>query len=85
MIANARYLPEISEMGKADLVAVCDIVEERADRAAQEHGVPHAYYALDEMLAEEEFDLLVNTTHIQASRPTSWPCRQGAMSTPRRR
>jgi predicted dehydrogenase len=66
VIANARYLPEITEMSKADLVAVCDIVEERADRAAEEYAVPHAYYTLDQMLAEEEFDLLVNTTHIQA-------------------
>ncbi|MBT3295913.1 MAG: Gfo/Idh/MocA family oxidoreductase [Verrucomicrobia bacterium] len=34
----------------AELVAVCDIVRERADEAAEKHGVK-AYYSLKEMLA----------------------------------
>lgn len=32
------------------LVAVCDILKDRADKAAAEYGVP-AYYSIDEMLA----------------------------------
>jgi predicted dehydrogenase len=34
----------------AELVAVCDVVKERADKAAKEYGAK-AYYALEEMLA----------------------------------
>jgi predicted dehydrogenase len=36
----------------SNLVAVCDVVKERANAAAQKHGV-RAYYSLDEMLRSE--------------------------------
>ena len=39
----------------AELVAVCDIIPERADRAAAKHGVK-AYYSVQEMLAAEKLD-----------------------------
>jgi predicted dehydrogenase len=41
----------------SDLVAVCDIVKERADQAAERFGV-RAYYSLGEMLAHEELDVV---------------------------
>ncbi len=53
-------------MPKADLVAVCDLVESRATQAAARHSVPQVYTDLDEMLEKSGIDLLVNTTHIQA-------------------
>ena len=39
----------------ADLKAVCDIIPERADAAADKHNV-RAYYSVDEMLRNEEID-----------------------------
>ena len=39
----------------AELVAVCDIIPERADKAAAKHGVK-AYYSVQEMLAAEKLD-----------------------------
>ncbi len=39
----------------AQLVAVCDIIKERADAAAQQFGAK-AYYSVDEMLKNEEFE-----------------------------
>ena len=39
----------------AEIVAVCDIIPERADRAAAKHGVK-AYYSVQEMLAAEQLD-----------------------------
>jgi UDP-N-acetylglucosamine 3-dehydrogenase len=39
----------------ADFVAVCDIIPERADKAAAKHGVK-AYYSVQEMLAAEQLD-----------------------------
>jgi len=36
----------------AQLVAVCDVVKERADKAAEKHGVK-AYYSLEAMLQQE--------------------------------
>ena len=45
----------------ANLVAVCDVVKEKADAAAATHGVK-AYYSLREMLAHEELDVVDVTT-----------------------
>jgi predicted dehydrogenase len=40
---------------KADLVAVCDINRERADKAAAQYGVP-AFYSVDDLLKSAEFE-----------------------------
>jgi len=41
----------------ADLVAICDAVKERADKAAEQFKCK-AYYSLDDMLANEELDVV---------------------------
>ncbi|MFA6109596.1 MAG: Gfo/Idh/MocA family oxidoreductase [Candidatus Latescibacterota bacterium] len=41
----------------SDLVAVCDVIKERADQAAQKYGA-RAYYSLKEMLANEALDVV---------------------------
>ena len=53
----------------AELVAVCDIVPERADEAAEKHGVP-AYYSLEEMLEKEELEIVDVST--RANENGSW-------------
>ncbi|MFZ4394925.1 MAG: Gfo/Idh/MocA family protein [Kiritimatiellia bacterium] len=45
----------------AKLVAVCDVVKEKADTSAAQFGVK-AYYSLKEMLAHEELDIVDVTT-----------------------
>jgi predicted dehydrogenase len=45
----------------ADLVAVCDVVKERADAEAAKHGV-RAYYSLKDMLQNEDLDIVDVTT-----------------------
>ncbi len=45
----------------AKLVAVCDVVKERADTAAQKYGA-RAYYNVAELLRNEEIDILDVTT-----------------------
>lgn len=66
VIANSTYLPAISKMEKANLVAVCDLVAERAQSAAARFGVPKVYTDMDKFLADPEIELVVNLTHIQA-------------------
>ena len=39
----------------AELVAVCDIIKERADKAAERYGV-RAYYSVDVLLKKEQLD-----------------------------
>ncbi len=45
----------------SDLVAVCDVIKERADQAAAKFGAK-AYYSLTEMLANEPLDVVDVTT-----------------------
>jgi len=45
----------------ADLTAVCDVIKDRADAAAQKYGVK-AYYSLRDMLRNEELDVVDVTT-----------------------
>lgn len=45
----------------SDFVAVCDVVKERADEAAEKHGVK-AYYSLKDMLENEDLDVVDVTT-----------------------
>jgi predicted dehydrogenase len=66
VIANSTYLPGIGKMAKAELVAVCDIVGDRAPQAAAKWNVPKAYTDMDEFLADSDVQLVVNLTQIQA-------------------
>jgi predicted dehydrogenase len=45
----------------ADLIAVCDVVKERADAAAEKHGVK-AYYSLKDMIESEPDLQIVDVT-----------------------
>jgi predicted dehydrogenase len=45
----------------AELVAVCDVVKEKADAAAERHKAK-AYYRLADMLANEQLDIVAVTT-----------------------
>jgi len=67
VIARSMHLPGLKtmeEMGKVELVAVCDVVEEKARAASEWFNVPQCYTDLDKMLKEADFDLLVDTTPI---------------------
>jgi len=66
-IANVMHLPGIhtmEEMGLVALVAVSDVVAEKAKETAARFGAPLHFTDVEAMLAEAEFDLLVNTTVI---------------------
>lgn len=45
----------------AELVAVCDVVKDKADAAAKQHGVK-AYYSVKDLLANEDVDIVDVTT-----------------------
>lgn len=44
------------QLENVDVVAVCDINEERARNYAEQYGIPSFYSKLDEMLKNEELD-----------------------------
>jgi predicted dehydrogenase len=59
------------EMGKVELVAVCDVFPEKAQAAAEQFGAKAWYGDVDRMLAEADFDLLVNNTTIPQHFPVT--------------
>lgn len=57
------YLKNITEVfQELELVAVCDIVEERAKEVAEEYKVPKWYVKMDEMFADPEIAIILNLT-----------------------
>lgn len=59
------YLPHLAACPYAEVVSLCDIKPERAQKAAQRFEGAVWYPHIDEMLAGVPFDLLVNTTDMQ--------------------
>ena len=54
-IANGKHMPAIKKAGMADMVAFCDLIEERATKAAKEFGSETAtvYTDYKELLKED--------------------------------
>lgn len=54
---SRRHLASADKNELSELVAVCDIKPERADSAAEKYGVK-AYYNIDDLFADCDFDVL---------------------------
>ena len=52
-----HHAPSFARLTDCQIVAVCDVVEERARVGAERYGVP-AYTSVDEMLDMEEIDIV---------------------------
>ncbi len=55
-IANNVHLPSLAQIEEANLVAVCDLREEKARKAAEKYGIPSVYTSMYEMFEKEELD-----------------------------
>ena len=72
-IANGKHMPSLKAVGRADLVAFCDLIPERAEKAAKEYGVEGAkvYTDYKELLADPEIQVVhvctPNRSHAQIS------------------
>ena len=55
-IANGKHMPALSTLPNVELVAFCDLIEEKATAAAEAYGVPGAriYTDYEEMLNKED-------------------------------
>lgn len=62
---SGQYLPHLSKSPYVELVSVCDIKYDRAQKRAKEYKVPHHFPHIDQLLAGPAFDLLVNLTDMQ--------------------
>jgi predicted dehydrogenase len=55
-IANAVHLPALAQIHQCRIVAVCDLLEERARQAADRYAVPGVYTSHRQMLDTEHPD-----------------------------
>ena len=57
------YLKNFAEVFKdIELVAVCDLIEERAQNAKDEYNIPKLYKTMDELFTDPEIDIVLNLT-----------------------
>ena len=57
-IANGKHMPAMKRTGNFEMVAFCDLIEERAEKAKKEYGTDDAKVYVDykELLEKEELD-----------------------------
>jgi predicted dehydrogenase len=70
-IANGKHMPNLKKTNKADMVAFCDIVIERAEKAAAEYGASGAkvYKDYKKMLKDEKLDMVYVLTPNKSHAP----------------
>jgi predicted dehydrogenase len=59
------YLPVLTKCPYAEVVSLCDIRPERAQKQADKFKIEHHYPHIDKMLAGEPFDFLIDLTDMQ--------------------
>lgn len=59
-IANGKHMPSLKKVSNCEMVAFCDIVLEKAERAAKIYGTPDAkvYENYKDLLADPEIDVV---------------------------
>ena len=59
-IANSKHMPGLQGVEEAEMVAFCDIIKERAEKAAKEFGTPEArvYTDYKELLKDQSIDVV---------------------------
>jgi virulence factor len=57
-MCNSVHLPSLRDMADVEVVALCDLVAEKARRTAAAFNVPKVYLSYHEMLAQEELDAI---------------------------
>ncbi len=72
-IANGKHMPSLSKLNDVEMVAFCDIVEERAELAKERYGTPDAkvYTDYQELLKDEDIDVVHVCTPNRSHAPIS--------------
>lgn len=72
-IANGKHMPSLAALPNVQMVAFCDIIEERAKKAAEKYGTPDAkvYTDYKELLKDKQIEvvhvLTPNKEHAEIS------------------
>ncbi len=72
-IANGKQMPSLSKVAGVELVAFCDIVKEKAEKAASDYGVADAdvYTDYNELLKDTSIDVIHVCTPNKSHAPIS--------------
>lgn len=77
--ASFNHIPAVKANPHADVVAICDLDEDRLRVAGEHFGIAARYTDLDRMLADERLDgLIVSTPHVAHTAPAIAALRAGA-------
>lgn len=59
-IANGKHMPRLAKVAEVEMVAFCDLIKERAEKAAKEYGTPDAkvYTDYKELLKDDSIDVI---------------------------
>ena len=59
-IANGKHMPALKAINKADMVAFCDLIKEKAETAAKAYGSEDAqvYDTYQDMLKDTSIDMI---------------------------
>ncbi|HHV44990.1 MAG TPA: Gfo/Idh/MocA family oxidoreductase [Firmicutes bacterium] len=70
-IANGKHMPALSKIKEVEMVAFCDLIEERAQKGAKQYGTPDARVYTDYrvMLEKEKLDVVHICTTNDAHSP----------------
>ncbi len=60
------YIPNVAKETNAELVAVVDIVFERAQEMKEKYSVPYAYETVYDLIKNCDFDIAIDSASIQA-------------------
>lgn len=72
-IANGKHMPALRKVDEVELVAFCDVIVERAEKAREEYGtnVSAVYQDYKELLADAQIDIIhvctPNNSHAEIS------------------
>lgn len=60
---SSIYLKNLKEVFKdVELVAVCDLIRERAEKTQKEYNIPKLYDDMEELFADPEIEIVLNLT-----------------------
>ena len=65
-IAEHTYLPNLDRNQRVEVVACCDLKPERVRLFMEKFGIPRGYPNIDELLAQCEFDIVMDLASIPA-------------------
>lgn len=80
-IARNVHLPSLDDMEDVKIVAICDLVEERAAAMAVKYAIPRVYTLYKEMLAHETLDAVFVLVEPSNLFHVVWSCLDAGLDT----